>query len=64
MPLATTVVFPPGSVTSQVVLTGTVTVIVNLPYLKCVNRLENRSKNAIRCDRYRRKRQEEIGENL
>ena len=43
---------------------STVTVIVNLPYLKCVNRLENRSKNAIRCDRYRRKKQEEIGENL
>ncbi len=43
---------------------STVTVIVNLPYLKCVNRLENRSKNAIRCDRYRRKKQEETGENL
>ena len=43
---------------------STVTVIVNLPYLKCVNRLENRSKNAIRCDRYRRKKQEQTGEKL
>lgn len=33
-----------------------VTVNVNLPYLRCVNRLEEKSKNAIRCERYRRKK--------
>ena len=43
---------------------STVTVIINLPYLKGVNRLKKRSKNAIRCDRYRRKRQEQTGEKL
>ena len=34
-------------------------VIMNLPYLKVVNRLENRSKNAIRCERYRKRKAEE-----
>lgn len=33
-------------------------VIMNLPYLKVVNRLENRSKNAIRCERYRKRKAE------
>ena len=35
---------------------STVTVIINLPYRKCVNRLEEKTKNAVRCDRYRRKK--------
>lgn len=33
-------------------------VIMNLPYLKVVNRLGNRSKNAIRCERYRKRKAE------
>ncbi len=48
---------------SRILEISTVTVIVNLPYLKCVNRLENRSKNAVRCDRYRRKKAESTGMN-
>ena len=37
-----------------------VTVNVNLPYLRCVNRLEEKSQNAVRCERYRRKKTEKI----
>lgn len=35
-----------------------VTVIINLPYINGVNCLEEKSKNAIRCSRYRGKREE------
>lgn len=36
------------------------TVVVNLPYINGVNRLEQKSKNAHRCAKYREKKQESI----
>ena len=38
------------------------TVVVNLPYVNGVNRLEQKSKNARRCAKYRKKWQESSGE--
>ena len=37
------------------------TVVVNLPYINGVNRLEKKSKNAKRCAKYRKKKQENSG---
>ena len=38
------------------------TVVVNLPYINGVNRLKQKSKNARRCAKYRKKKQESIGQ--
>lgn len=38
------------------------TVVVNLPYINGVNRLEKKSKNAKRCAKYRKKKQESNGQ--
>ena len=37
------------------------TVVINLPYINGVNRLEPRSKNAVRCSKYREKKKENSG---
>ena len=37
------------------------TVVMNLPYINGVNRLEPKSKNAVRCARYREKKKENSG---
>lgn len=37
-------------------------IVVNLPYINGVNRLEHKSKNAKRCEKYRKKKQESSGQ--
>lgn len=38
-----------------------VAVVMNLPYINGVNRLEPKSRNAVRCERYREKKKETGG---